>query len=159
MTRHVARIAWEHDGPPDVAAFRRGRYSRAHSWQFDGGLSVSASSSPDVIPVPWSTPEAIDPEEAFVAAIASCHMMSFLYCAGRAGYALASYTDEAVGTLGRTAEGRRWIERVVLQPRIVWADGHEPSAAEVAALHDAAHAECFIANSVATAITVENAAL
>ncbi len=89
------------------------------------------------------------------AAIASCHMMSFLYCAGRAGYVPLSYTDEAVGTLGKNAEGRRWIERVVLQPRIVWADGHAPSAAEIAALHDAAHSECFIANSIMTAVTVE----
>lgn len=155
MSEHLARVAWENTAGADAAAFRRGRYSRVHRWHFDGGLEVPASSSPEVIPLPWSAREALDPEEAFVAAIASCHMMSFLYCAGRAGYALASYVDDAVGTLGKNAEGRRWIASVTLRPRLTWLDGLAPSAAEITTLHEAAHAECFIANSVATAIVVE----
>jgi organic hydroperoxide reductase OsmC/OhrA len=154
VSTHRAHIAWRRAEVPDAEAFRRGRFSRAHRWRFDGGLELPASPSPEVIKAPWSDPAGLDPEEAFVAAIASCHMMSFLYVASRAGYEVLAYTDDAVGTLGRNNDGRRWIERVVLTPDIEWVAERTPSAAEVSTLHQAAHAECYIANSVTTAVEI-----
>ena len=149
MSEHRATIEWS--TAASAEDFTRGRYSREHRWTFDGGLTVAGSSSPHVVPLPWSSPAAVDPEEAFVAAISSCHMLVFLYLAAKAGFAIASYRDEAVGVMTRTAP--HWIERVTLAPRIAWA-GREPSADELAHLHHAAHAECFIANSVKTEIVV-----
>lgn len=154
MSRHGARVHWRLDPAVEAAAFARGRFSRAHRWTFDGGLDLPASSSPGVIPPPWSDAGAVDPEEAFVAAVASCHMMSFLHHASRAGRTVLAYADDAVGELGRNADGRRWIAKIVLDPRITWADGTAPDDTALAALHAAAHAECFIANSVRTEVVV-----
>lgn len=151
MAQHLASIHWQFAG----GDFRKGRYSRAHSWRFDGGLEVPASPSPHVVPAPWSEAGAVDPEEAFVASLASCHMMTFLFLAARAGFEVLSYDDEAVGTMVKNEQGRWWVNEVVLKPRIVYGgDKGAPSADEVADLHHAAHEECFIANSVKTHITV-----
>ena len=151
MAEHTATIAWRagSDG------FRKGRFSRAHQWHFDGGLTIAASSSPAVIPPPWSDPAAIDPEEAFVAAIASCHMMSFLYVANQGGIEVVAYDDDASGRLTKNADGMRAITTVTLRPRVSYGDGSAPDAAGERALHDAAHAQCFIAHSVLSEIIVE----
>jgi len=146
----MATIAWQ-AAPGD---FRRGRFSRVHTWEFDGGMTIAASSSPSVIPPPYSDSGAVDPEEAFVAAIASCHMMSFLYVANRAGIDVASYRDAAVGSLGRTAAGRLAITQVTLQPAVEYRPAHAVDAAQERALHDEAHAICFIANSVLSDIVI-----
>jgi organic hydroperoxide reductase OsmC/OhrA len=151
MSEHHARVSWS----ADAAGFRRGRFSRAHHWSFDGGLEIPASASPAVIPAPWSDPAAVDPEEAFVAALASCHMMSFLFLANRAGLEVVAYDDEASGTLAPSAGGRHAVTEVVLRPRVSFAPGRAPDAAQLAALHDEAHDTCYIANSVRTAIRVE----
>ncbi len=144
---HGARILWTCDG--DFAA---GKYARAHVWQFDGGAVVAASSSPSVVPLPFSDPAGVDPEEAFVAALSSCHMLWFLDLARRAGFVAQSYSDAAEGVMAR-AEGRLAITRVTLRPRVVWTKA--PDAARLRALHDAAHHECFIANSVKTEIVID----
>ena len=153
MAQHKATIQWQFAG----GDFRKGRYSRAHTWHFDGGLEVAASPSPHVVPAPWSDASAVDPEEAFVAALASCHMMTFLFLAARAGFQVLSYDDDAVGTMVKNEHGRWWVNEVVLKPRIVYGGDKLPSSGDIDKLHHAAHEECFIANSVKTHITVATA--
>jgi organic hydroperoxide reductase OsmC/OhrA len=150
MAEHRATIRWSLSGED----FRKGKYSREHTWEFDGGQKVVASSSPSIVPLPHSNPAGVDPEEAFVAAASSCHMLTFLDLARRAGHELLSYEDEAVGTLAKSAEGVRWIDHIDLRPKIRYRDGTGPSPEAEAALHAQAHHYCFIANSVKTEIVV-----
>lgn len=152
MIQHAATVRWHRD--PD-ADFVRNRYSRAHEWRFDGGATVHASASPSVVRVPWSDPAGVDPEEALVAAVSSCHMLWFLSLAADAGYVVESYEDDAIGTMGRDAEGRDAVTDVVLRPRIAFGGEKRPEAGAIAKLHDEAHHRCFIANSVRSAIRVE----
>jgi organic hydroperoxide reductase OsmC/OhrA len=151
MSEHRATIEWTGSAAP--ADFLKGRYSREHRWAFDGGFVVEGSSSPSVVPVPWSSARAVDPEEALVASISSCHMLTFLYLAGKAGFTLTRYRDEAVGVMTKTPQGVAWISRVTLTPHITY-DGKQPTADELAHLHHEAHAQCFIANSVKTEIVI-----
>ncbi len=141
---HTAVIRWS-VGSDD---FLGKRYSRAHTWTFDGGVQVLASSSPHVVPLPMSDASAVDPEEAFVASLSSCHMLWFLDIASRAGYAIASYEDAAEGRMGRNAAGKLVVDRVTLRPRVRVTGARMPDAAALAALHHEAHEECFLANSV-----------
>jgi organic hydroperoxide reductase OsmC/OhrA len=150
-SRHTARVQWTRDG----AVFTDLRYSRRHAWRFDGGVDVPASSSPHSVKVPFSAEDAVDPEEAFVASIASCHMLWFLSIAAKRGYVVDRYDDDAEGFLEKGADGRTWMTRVTLRPAIAWSGERVPAQADVAAMHDAAHHACYIANSVKTAITVE----
>jgi organic hydroperoxide reductase OsmC/OhrA len=131
----------------------KGRYSRAHAWTFDGGVTVQASPSPSVVPAPWSDAAHVDPEEAYVASIASCHMLTFLYLAAKRGFAVESYLDDAVGVMTKNERGRPWVSKVTLAPRITWSE-RVPTAGELEELHHGAHDECFIANSVKTEIVV-----
>ena len=149
MSRHEAEVSWRSDGE-----FASGRYSRRHEWRFDGGAVVTASASPDVVPVPMSDPAGVDPEEALVASAASCHMLWFLSLAQQAGLDVASYSDKAEGEMGRIAPGRTAITRIVLRPNVAFA-GAAPDAATLARLHHEAHDRCFIANSLKTEILVE----
>jgi organic hydroperoxide reductase OsmC/OhrA len=153
MSAHRAAVAWTL--AEDPADFLAGRYSRAHTLAFDGGLEVPGTPSPSVVPAPWSSPGALDPEAAFTAALSACHMLWFLDLARQAGLAVTAYEDAAVGTLGRIAPGRMAMTKVVLRPRIVFAPGVAPDAAHIADLHHRAHALCFIANSVTTQVVVE----
>ncbi len=153
MSTHTATVRWQRG----EADFAQGRYSRRHEWQFDGGATVAASPSPHVVPAPWSDATAVDPEEAFVAAISSCHMLWFLSLAAERGFVVDRYEDDAVGTMSRIAPGRQAVTDVVLRPRIAFAAGKTPAAAEIDALHEAAHERCFIANSVKSAIRIEPA--
>jgi organic hydroperoxide reductase OsmC/OhrA len=149
--QHTAQVTWERKG----ATFRDHLYSRAHLWRFDGGAEVPASSSPLVVRAPLSDPRAVDPEEAFVAAAASCHMLFFLDFAARAGFVVETYRDDAVATMGRDADGREFVETIVLRPQISFAAGSTaPSPEEIAALHHRSHEACFIANSVKTKISI-----
>ena len=152
MSDHFATVHWQRGDGDDFAA---GRYSRRHEWRFDGGATVAASPSPQVVPAPWSDPRAVDPEEAFIAAIASCHMLWFLSIAAERGWVVDAYEDEAVGTMGKNAAGKEWVAEVVLRPRIVFGGERKPDAAALEALHHEAHAECFIASSVKSDIRVE----
>ena len=151
MSQHTATIKWK-AGEGD---FARGRYSREHTWTCDGGMTIQASSSPAVVPVPMSNPAYIDPEEAFVASLSSCHMLTFLYAANRKGFVVSSYDDEAVGTMTKNAEGVPWISKVTLRPKVVYAGDARPTPEEEHELHDKAHHGCFIAQSVKTEIAVE----
>ena len=153
MAEHKAAIRWT--SPGDGEAFLKGRFSRAHTWTFDGGVTVEASAAPSVIPPPLSNPAAVDPEEAYVAAIASCHMMSFLYVAMRAGFVVERYEDDAVGVMRKNERGAIWVGAVTLRPRVVYGGSTRPTPAEADHLHHQAHEQCFIANSVKTEITVE----
>jgi organic hydroperoxide reductase OsmC/OhrA len=150
MSEHKATIRWTLSGDE----FRKGRYSRAHEWSFDGGLTVPASPSPAVVRAPWSEASAIDPEEAFVASIASCHMLTFLHLASRAGFEVTSYVDDAVGAMTKNERGVPWVSSVTLTPAIEYREGLAPSAAEAETLPHRAHEDCFISNSVKTSIVV-----
>lgn len=145
---HIAEIYWEASGD-----FSSGEYSRGHTWYFDGGARVPASASPDIVPTPYSQPEAVDPEEAYVAALSSCHMLWFLDFARRAGFTPESYTDHAVGHMEKAKDGGLWVARVDLTPFTIWT-GNAPTKAEERALHGEAHGACFIAKSVRTEIVV-----
>ena len=149
MTTYTATVRWLRND----AAFSDGRYSRAHQWAFDGGALVPASAGPAHVPPGTANPAGVDPEEAFVASLSSCHMLFFLYFAQRAGLVVDSYTDEADGELGKL-DGKDAMIRVTLHPRIEWA-GDPPSADQLAELHHQAHGACFIANSVKTEVVVE----
>jgi organic hydroperoxide reductase OsmC/OhrA len=153
MSQHTATIKWK-AGEGD---FMRGRYSREHTWTCDGGLVVQASSSPAVVPVPMSNPAYIDPEEAFVASLSSCHMLTFLYLAMKKGFSVASYDDEAVGTMSKNERGTPWISTVVLHPNVVYAGDKSPTPEEEHELHEGAHEGCFISQSVKTDVKVEPA--
>jgi organic hydroperoxide reductase OsmC/OhrA len=153
MAEHLATVTWQGTAAP--ADFVKGKYSREHTWAFDGGVTVAASPSPSVVPAPWSNPANVDPEEAFVASIASCHLLTFLYVAMKKGFALASYRDAAIGVMTKGANGVPWVSKVTLRPQIEWAGDKRPTAPELDELHHAAHEQCFIANSVKTEIVVE----
>jgi organic hydroperoxide reductase OsmC/OhrA len=154
MAEHSATVEWSRG----EASFVDNRYSRAHAWTFDGGARVRGSSSPHVVPAPWSDPAAVDPEEAFVASLASCHMLWFLSIAAQRGYRVDRYVDAASGTMARNAAGKLAMTRVVLHPRVDFGGDRVPAAAEIAAMHHEAHEECFIANSVLSEVACEPAA-
>ncbi|HET9957793.1 MAG TPA: OsmC family protein [Polyangiaceae bacterium] len=149
MSEHKAWVEWQlADGD-----FSAGQYSREHTWRFDGGLSVPASPSPSVVRVPYSNPAHVDPEEAFVASISSCHMLTFLYLASRRGFVVTRYADEAVGRMTKNERRVPWVSSVELHPEIEYGTPR-PTPEEETELHHAAHAECFISNSVKTDIRV-----
>ncbi len=150
MQQFEALVTWQRGAQP----FSDNRYSRAHAWHFDGGLTVPASASPLSVPLPMSDPNGVDPEEALVAAASSCHMLFFLSLAQQKGFVVDDYRDAAVGTLARAADGKLAMTRITLRPAIVFA-GTAPDPAELAALHHAAHDRCYVANSLKTDIVVE----
>jgi organic hydroperoxide reductase OsmC/OhrA len=151
MGEHRAVIEWSRDG----ASFTDKRYSRGHRWSFDGGVEVPASSSPHVVPLPHSVAAAVDPEEAFVASLSSCHMLSFLWVAALRGFVVDRYRDEAVGVLGKDPNGRLVIMRVTLRPDARFGGDRRPTKDELSAMHHQAHEECFIAGSVKTDVRCE----
>lgn len=152
MSDYGAIVRWnkgEHE------AFSDNQYSRGHTWEFDGGVIVPASSSPHVVPLPLSVEENVDPEEAFIAAIASCHMLTFLGIAAKRKYVIESYVDDAIGVLEEDKAGRAWVSHVTLRPQIQFVGDKRPTDKQLEKLHHLAHSNCFIANSVKTEITVE----
>ena len=155
MSAHTycATVEWHHD----VAAvdFGAGRYSRRHLLRFDGGLEVAASAAVANVPLPWSDPAALDPEEAYVASIASCHLLWFLALAAKSRFVVRSYRDEAVGLMTPNAAGKLWVSQVTLRPATRFSGTRTPTHEQLIALHHRAHEECFIANSVKTEIVCE----
>ena len=144
-----ATVHWKRDG----ASFTDNRYSRGHVWRFDDGVEVAASSSPLHVPV-GSVAAAVDPEEAFVAALSSCHMLFFLHLATKRGFVVEDYIDKAVGMMTKNEHGKDFISKVVLNPHVIFHGNARPGDADVAALHHRAHEECFIANSVKSEVVV-----
>lgn len=151
MGTYRADILWVR-GDQD---FLSNRYSRRHVIRFDGGIELPGSSSPHVVPVPMSDPAAVDPEEAFVASIASCHMLWFLALAAKRRYCVEHYADSAVGTMGLNAAGKEYVAQVTLRPAVRFSGDHVPDPDQLLSLHHRAHEECFIANSVLTEIRCE----
>ena len=151
MSEHTAVVMWERKG----AVFTDNRYSRAHRWRFDGGIDVPASSSPLSVPVPLSVAEAVDPEEALVAALSSCHMLWFLSIAARRGFQIERYRDQAAGVLAKDAGGRMSMTVVTLRPDATFVGERLPSRADLDAMHHEAHDRCFIANSVRSEVRIE----
>ncbi len=149
MSTYTAQITWKSDSPD---TFTKQRYTRGHVWEFDGGVTVPASSSPHVVPR-FSVEAAVDPEEALVASTASCHMLTFLYLAAKGGFNVASYTDNAVGEMTEMDDGRKWVSTITLDPQIAWIDD-EPTRVQLAELHHNAHKECYIANSIRSEIVI-----
>ena len=154
MSAYTAKVSWRRQAEE---RFLDGRYHRAHEWAFDGGAVVPASSSPHVVRVPFSDPAGVDPEEALVASLSSCHMLFFLDFAKQSGFLVESYVDAAEGVMERGADGRIQMTRVVLKPQIVFAGDERPSEADVAEVHHKAHEACYIANSVKSEIVIEGA--
>jgi organic hydroperoxide reductase OsmC/OhrA len=152
MSEHKATISWKRTSED----FLKGKYSREHTWTFDGGAVVPASPSPAVVPVPYSNPAHVDPEEAYVASISSCHMLTFLYVAGRQGFQIDRYDDEAVGTMTQNERKVPWVSKVTLNPRIEYGGAKRPTPAEEEHLHHQAHEQCFIANSIKTEVVVKS---
>jgi organic hydroperoxide reductase OsmC/OhrA len=150
--RYEARISW-HRGE---AKFSDNRYSRGHEWSFDGGIKVTASSSPASVPLPYSVAEAVDPEEALVASASSCHMLWFLSIAAKRGFVVDRYVDEAFGVMGKNPEGKTAVTRITLRPKVEFSAARLPSAEELRSLHEAAHEECFIASSLKSEVVVES---
>jgi organic hydroperoxide reductase OsmC/OhrA len=150
MSEYKAIIRWKNSGPD----FLKGRFSRDHTWTFDGGVVVPASASPSVVPPPLSNPANVDPEEAFVAAVSSCHMLTFIYLAGKAQFQVESYEDEAVGVMTKNEKGVPWVSAITLHPKIVYGGAKQPTPAEVDALHHKAHEYCYVAASIKTQVTV-----
>lgn len=150
---YSATVTWRRQAQEQ---FSDNRYSRAHQWRFDGGAMVPASSSPLVVPLPYSAPANVDPEEAFVAVLSSCHMLFFLSYAARRGLVVESYEDTAVGMMGRNGQGKEAMLKVSLRPRIVFSGGRQPTVEEIEALHHRSHEDCYIANSVRTDVVVES---
>ena len=151
MSEYTTEVIWRRDG----AAFTDNRYSRSHRWLFDGGVEVPASSSPTVVPLPLSVAAAVDPEEAFVASLSSCHMLWFLSIAARRGFVVDSYRDAAVGVMAKDSAGKLAMSRVTLRPETAFAGQHLPTADDLVAMHHEAHEECYIARSVKTDVRCE----
>jgi organic hydroperoxide reductase OsmC/OhrA len=148
-----ATIEWQRDAT--ARDFEAGRYSRRHVMRFDGGAVVPGSAAVANVPLPYSDPSAVDPEEAFVASISSCHMLWFLALAAKSRLAVLSYRDEAIGVMTKNERGKLWISRVTLHPAVTFDSDRQPTQEQVLALHHQAHRECFIANSVKTEILCE----
>lgn len=151
MGKHAAEVTWLRDGQD----FLDKRYSRRHALRFDGGVEVPGSSSPHVVPVPMSAVAAIDPEEAFVSSLASCHMLWFLSIAAARRYRVDRYFDSAVGVLEKNAEGRMAMTVVTLRPQVVFSGAQVPTREQIERMHHLAHQECYIANSVRTEVRCE----
>jgi organic hydroperoxide reductase OsmC/OhrA len=152
MSLHHASVTWELRDGED---FAKGRYSRVHTLDFGHGVTVAGTASTSVVPRPWASDEALDPEAAFTGALSACHMLTFLDLARRDGFLIDAYRDEAEGTLARIGPGKMAVTRVVLRPEIAWVGDKRPTAEQLADLHHRAHETCFIANSVTTEIVVE----
>src|SRR5437868_3145429 len=152
MSTYTAKIIWKSDSPE---TFAKNQYTRGHTWKFDGGVTVPASSSPHSVRVPFSVEAAVDPEEALVAAASSCHMLSFLWVVSKNGFVADSYEDNAIGEMTTSGDGKQWISKITLDPRIVWSGDKVPTVEELAHMHHEAHEICYIANSIKSEVAIK----
>lgn len=151
MSTYTAEVLWSRSDP----GFADGRYSRRHVLRFDGGIEVPGSASPHIVPLPYSAEDAVDPEEAFVSSLSSCHMLWFLHLASKQGFVVDRYHDIAEGVMARNARGKFMVTRVTLRPAVTFSGERQPTPTELDELHHLAHDECFIANSVKTEVRCE----
>ena len=152
MSEYGAKICWSRGGNE---AFVDNKYSRGHEWSFDGGVTVPASASPHVVPLPYSVEQNVDPEEAFVASLSSCHMLFFLSIAAKRNYIIDEYIDDAIGVMNKDSSGKEWMTRVTLRPMIMFSGENQPDYRSLEEMHHRAHELCFIANSVKTEVVTE----
>lgn len=152
MSEHIATIYWENR----QEIFTDNQYSREHTWSFDGGIEVPASASPHVVPVPYSNPTCVDPEEAFVAALSSCHMLFFLAIAAKKKFLVERYRDRAIGIMDKNEAGKFAMTAIHLHPEITFGGDRLPTSAQISTMHELAHHQCFLANSVKANITIHS---
>jgi len=152
MSTYTAKVIWKSDSPDE---FAKNQYSRAHEWAFDGGITVPASSSVHAVRLPFSVENAVDPEEALVAATSSCHLLSFLWVVSTKGFIVESYEDNAVGEMTKNEQGKEWISRITLDPQIIWGE-RKPTVTELAEMHHTAHEYCYIANSIKSEVVIKS---
>lgn len=151
MTEYVAEVIWTRNGQD----FLSNRYSRKHTLRFDGGIEIPGSSSPHVVPTPMSDATAVDPEEAFVSSLSSCHMLWFLSIAAKRKFCVDRYVDRAIGVMDKNSEGKLAMTLVTLKPEVIFSGEQTPSREQIDKMHHEAHKECFIANSVKTELRCE----
>ena len=149
MSEYFATVSWNRKSEE---SFIDNKYSRGHNWQFDGGVVVPASSSPHIVPLPYSVEANVDPEEAFVASLSSCHMLVFLSIAAKRKYIIDSYADKAIGVMDTDSVGRLSMTKVTLRPKVTFAGERQPSFEQLEKMHHQSHEQCFIANSVKTEV-------
>lgn len=152
MSEYYAQVQWSKAADE---VFTDGKYSRAHSWSFDGGAKVAASSSPDIVPLPYSVAANVDPEEAFIASLSSCHMLFFLSIAAKHKFVVEHYQDKAVGFMTKNAEGKMAMTKVILRPEVRFSGAAVPERSLLEQMHHQSHESCFIANSVKTLVETE----
>jgi len=152
MPEYTARVSWFRQSGDE---FADNKYSRGHEWRFDGGATVPASASPHVVPLPYSVEANVDPEEAFVASLSSCHMLFFLSIASKRKFVVDAYTDSAVGVMGKDGQGKISMTHVTLRPQVKFSGGKHPTDEQLTKMHHQAHEQCFIANSVKTRVATE----
>ncbi|ADU37549.1 OsmC family protein [Variovorax paradoxus] len=151
MSEYTAEVLWQR-GDQDFLA---NTYSRKHSLRFDGGAEWAGSSSPHVVPLPFSDASAVDPEEAFVASLSSCHMLWFLTMAVKRKFCVDRYFDAASGVMEKNADGKMAMTVVTLRPQVSFSGENLPTREQIEHMHHRAHEECFIANSVKTDVRCE----
>lgn len=147
---YTATVDWQRGNQN----FADNKYSRAHTWSFDGGVTVAASSAPNALPPPLSREDAVDPEEALVASASACHMLFFLALAAKKGFTIDRYRDKAVGEMTKNERGKLFVSKVTLDPEITFSGPKQPTAEDIAALHHRAHDECYIANSIRAEVVI-----
>ena len=150
MEQYCAKVVWNRG----EQNFSDNKYSRGHEWKFDGGLTVPASSAPSSVPLPFSVAENIDPEEALVAALSSCHMLFFLAFASKQGFIVDSYEDNAAGIMEKNEKRRMSITRIELRPHTVFSGSTIPTEEQILALHHLSHEHCYIANSIRAEVVI-----
>lgn len=152
MSEYVATIRWKRQS---AETFLDNQYSRGHEWLFDGGATVPASASPHIVPLPYSVEANVDPEEAFVASLSSCHMLFFLEIAAKNRFVIDEYIDQAIGFMEADQNNKQWMSRVILRPKITFSGDISPNRSKLEKMHHQSHEACFIANSVKTEVITE----
>ena len=148
MSEHKANVQWARG----KNEFNHESYNRDHVVTFEGGIEIKASAAPGF----QGNPDYVDPEEALVGALSSCHMLTFLAIAAKKRLTVDSYEDDAVGFLEKNGDGRMAVTRATLRPKVVWGGDKTPTSEEIERIHEKAHQACFIANSVLTEVTIES---
>lgn len=152
MSEYYAKVAWRRGNDE---SYIDNKYSRGHEWSFDGGVTVPASSSPHVVPLPYSVEANVDPEEAFIASLSSCHMLFFLSIAAKRKFVVDGYTDNPVGLMEKDCGGKVSMTKITLRPEVKFFGDRQPTIEQLEKMHDQSHEQCFIANSIKSEVVIE----